>query len=261
MAAQWPEDSASSNGQGINSAATGEDDTIILSDTPIDFDYFDKPTQPVGEAVDAEIVDDSGPRMVGSRLGARGRSKLKSVTPEMTDREAKAGIPSLDEWLHFFGDIVIRLGTDYYIERAFQGVDEDLLSDRELDKILLTEKERGRIARPFAEYANKLKFTRKHGRMIIASADSVDALLQLGLWFSRVNRIAAKYRPMRGVKAQRNNMRASPVFIPAERMPTYQPPEEPTNVGFGQSETAQQNGNGDHWRPDIGGTVFNTNLG
>jgi hypothetical protein len=110
------------------------------------------------------------------------------------DTKAKSTPPKVEDWQDFFSRILIKTATDYYLTRAFNGVDENLLSDREVDRIKLTENERDRIARPFAELANKLKFTRKHGRAIIASTGSFESLVTLAQWTNRVNRISRKYR-------------------------------------------------------------------
>jgi hypothetical protein len=203
------------------------------------FDWFDDPdSSAVGDIVDAEIVDD-------------GKSRLKSDRPEALDRDAKSGIPNIDEWMHFFSNVILRLATDWYIEMAFRGVDEDLLSEREVDKIKLDKSERDRVARPLAEYSNKAKFTRKHGRMIIASADSIDAVLQLGMWFSRVNRIAAKYKGTRNMRIRPNVVRAAPVFRPDPPVSDFDDRSN-EDVSAGQSAA-----HGEHWRPNIAGTVFN----
>jgi hypothetical protein len=146
-----------------------------------------------GDIVDAEIVDDvPGISVSPSERARRGRSAPDSPRPP---REAKTGPPSLDEWTNFFGRVLLRVVTDYYIAYAFRGIDEDLLSDREIERLSLSEDERQLIAVPIAEMSNKSKFMRKHGRMIVASGDAFNALVVIGAWASRVNRIAARYRP------------------------------------------------------------------
>jgi len=110
-------------------------------------------------------------------------------------RDAKATPPSLDEWSNFFSRVVLRVGTEFYINLAFRGIDEDSVSDRDLDRLVMTDEERKMIATPFAELSHKSKFMRKHGRMIVASGDALNALVVLGVWMGRVNRIASKYRP------------------------------------------------------------------
>jgi hypothetical protein len=123
-------------------------------------------------------------------------SKLRQ-RPEPTPepRDAKPGVPSLDEWLDFFSRIVLRVGADWYIEWAFRGVDENTLTDRELDRLQMSEEERKRIAVPFAELSHKSKIMRKHGRTIVASGGAFDAIIAIGRWTSRVNRIARRHKP------------------------------------------------------------------
>lgn len=123
-------------------------------------------------------------------------SRLTGPKPEPPDKgdKAKAGPPRLDEWQDFFSRVLIRSATDWYVNWAFRGVDEDALSEREVNRITLEKEERDRIARPFAELANKSKFTRKHGRMIVSLTDSWDSLVAIGAWYTRVNRISRKYQ-------------------------------------------------------------------
>lgn len=144
---------------------------------------FDVPiTQPLfDEAETGDGIEDS-------RLRQRALP-----TPEA--RDAKPGIPSLDEWLDFFSRILLRVMCDWYIEYAFRGVDENQLSDRDIDRIQMTEEERKRIAVPLAELSHKSKIMRKHGRTIIASGGAFDAIVALGAWSRRVQRIARRHKP------------------------------------------------------------------
>jgi hypothetical protein len=192
------------------------------------------------------------------------RSSPKSEPEQPLDRAVSAGIPKITEWEHFFGNILIRLATDFYIDMAFRDIDENLLSEREVERIKLDKTERLRIARPFAEYSNKSKFMRKHGRMIIASGDSIDAFIQLGMWFSRVNRIARKYRGTR--PQQQQHTRAAPIFRlhqhqqpEAQQQPVPHAPQNGENesVSFGSGEKPPDTIRPVGWRPDITGAVFN----
>lgn len=215
------------------------------------FDFFaeqiptDETIGSVGDIIDGEIVDDEKPKR-SSRLKTGHvfrEPSAKADTPRSTP-------PSLDDWMDFISRVLIRAATDFYIDAAFRDIDEEWLTDREVERIKLTEVERNRIAKPLAELAHKTKFTRKHGRSIIAAAGSVDSLIQLGMWFSRVNRIANKYRqlglanpaqPRRG-NASRNT------FTPPMR-----PAEETNDVSSG---SGTESGNGrSHWRPNIAGEV------
>jgi hypothetical protein len=109
----------------------------------------------------------------------------------------RTGPPKVDEWQHFFSKVIIGTLTDFYVSAAFRGIDEDTLSEREAKSLVMTKNERDAISRPLAEFANKTPYLRKRGRLIVSSADSVESLVTLGMWFSRVNRIARKYRPTR----------------------------------------------------------------
>lgn len=110
-------------------------------------------------------------------------------------REASGKPPTLDEWQNFFGKIVLKVACNWYISYAFRGVDEDMLTDREVERLALTDEERKLIVTPLAELSNKSKFMRKHGRAIVSTGESFQSFIVLGAWMSRVNRIAAKYRP------------------------------------------------------------------
>jgi hypothetical protein len=139
---------------------------------------------------------------------------------------------------------VFRFITEWYVDFVFRGIDDELVSDADAVKLLLTEDERRVIARPFAEYANKNPYLRKHGRQIVAFADSFESLVILGQWFSRVNRLARKYSRISG---------KPPVTV------TVKPEERRApDVNFGESPS----GNG-HARPVIPDnlTVFNPGTG
>lgn len=153
------------------------------SDSEPEFPEFDAPiSQPLfDEHETGDGIDDS-----------RLRQAPKEPPPP---RDAKAGIPTLDEWMDFWSRIVLRVACDWYIEWAFRGVDEAALSDREIERVQMTEAERQRIAVPIAELSHKSKLMRKHGRAIVASGGVFDAIVALGTWTSRVNRIARKYKP------------------------------------------------------------------
>lgn len=162
----------------------------------------------------------------------KSRSRLHSPRTENLDRSAKSGIPGVDEWRHFFSRILIKTAADFYVDWAFRGIDEDWLTDREVAKICLTDEERDRVSRPFAEFAYKSKFMRKHGREIIATGDSIEAIIQLGVWYSRVNRIAGKYRRMgrNGIQpanaAQQRQQERETAHAPraaSQRMQTFVP--------------------------------------
>lgn len=153
------------------------------ADNPEGFPQFDAPIGP-------PLFDETE---TGDTIGD---SRLRTeAEPPPPPRDAKPGIPSIDEWMDFFSRIVLRVACDWYIEWAFRGVDETALNDREIERIQLTGEERQRIAVPFAEISHKSKLMRRHGRSIIASGGVFDAIVAIGTWTSRVNRIARKHKP------------------------------------------------------------------
>lgn len=147
---------------------------------------LDVSSVPAGEAVDEAIPNRASVVDINA-----GRNQRASSEP-------KSGPPKLDEWQDFLSRVVLGLATDAYIDWAFRGIDEDVLTEREIARLQLREDERDRIAKPFAELANKLKFTRKHGRTIIAASGSAESAWYMAMWFGRVNRIARKHRPPQG---------------------------------------------------------------
>lgn len=163
---------------------------------------------------DVGIGEDSGEAVENPRTAASPRSRISRVnrdrkSDESGPRDASSKPPSLDEWQNFFGKVVLKIACDWYLSFAFRGVDEDLLSDREIERLAMTDDERKLIATPVAELSNKSKFMRKHGRAIVASGDAFQAFVVLGAWMSRVNRIAAKYKP-RHARVRTNMNGASP---------------------------------------------------
>lgn len=175
-----------------------------------DFLLNPPPEMNAGDIVDAEIVPDnpvSEPTPPVEKPKPRTRRTRKTVATEidtpLVDPEKdkgkkegpKSGIPDVDEWLDFFSRIVLRTLLDWYVDYAFRGIDEDLVSEKDLQRLALSKEERNEIAAPLAEYANKNKFTRKHGREIVALADSMESMIVLTRYVMRVNRIARKYRP------------------------------------------------------------------
>lgn len=106
--------------------------------------------------------------------------------------EAKKGPPKLDEWQDFFGRVVIRALVNGYL--AFQLGDLfDELSPMEIQQITLSKEDMREMAAPFATVANNSSFARKHGRSIIALADSYESILNLLFWMRRVNKISRKH--------------------------------------------------------------------
>lgn len=208
-----------------------------------DFLMGASPEMNAGDIVDAEIVPDATvvppveekPKPRTRRTRKQPAAASAEIDKPLIDPEKekgkkegpKSGIPDVDEWLDFFSRIVLRTLLDWYVDYAFRGIDEDLVTDRDLERLALSKDERNEIAAPLAEYANKNKFTRKHGREIVALADSMESMIVLTRYVMRVNRIARKYRPKQNKRPSRMNLRAesgveangnfgqdSPGFIP-----------------------------------------------
>jgi hypothetical protein len=117
--------------------------TNDLTDTVSEVEEDNPFDAPIGEPLFAEYAE-TGDTVEDSRL----RQKPQEPPPA---RDAKPGIPSLDEWMDFFSRIVIRVACDWYIEWAFRGIDENRLTDREIHRVQLTdeERQRNRIARKY----------------------------------------------------------------------------------------------------------------
>jgi hypothetical protein len=154
-------------------------DSVQVEEPPNPFDVPIR--QPLFEEESGDSIDDS-----------RLHQEAEEPPPP---RDAKASIPTIDEWQDFWSRIFLRVACDYYIDAAFRGIDENLITDRDIERIRLKDDERKRIATPLAEFSHKNKFMRKHGRTIVASGGMFDALVTLGQWTSRVNRVARKYKP------------------------------------------------------------------
>lgn len=168
---------------------------VIDSGTP-GADIPEAPSPIVNGTYIPEPIPDEGPGSVnvGAIIDAEVKPERPEILPERKKTEPKSGAPTLDEWQGFFSRIIIRFLTDGYLALAFRGIDEETIAERDLQRLKLTPQERSLIAVPFAEYANKSTFARKHGRKVVAAADSFESMATLALWMGRVNRIARKYR-------------------------------------------------------------------
>jgi hypothetical protein len=156
-------------------------------DSPAGFTFRESDAGAAGDAVDSAIPEE------GNVLPLRERNRQRS-----REDKAKAGPPTLAEWQDFLADVVIRSGTDYYVEWAFREIPDELLTDREVLSLRLTDDDCDKVAKPVAELFNKLEFTRKYGRLVMAGSGTLESVVVLGRWFARVNRIAAKHRPVKG---------------------------------------------------------------
>jgi hypothetical protein len=183
---------------------------------------------------DSEAVDDipfrnvvqlQTPRPPNSASAAIEKPDTK---PDKTEPET--GPPSAKDWQDFIGRVIISSLTEWYLDARLKNYMEDL-SDREFDSIRLEEDELREIASPLATLAHRSKFGKKHGRTIIAAGDSFEAVVTLGMWVSRVNRLSRKYKPRR--QAPDTPAQATPQF----RHTRQQQSTEGSNVN-GQSDPA-----------------------
>jgi hypothetical protein len=155
------------------------------ADAQVNVPFADDLPPGAGDAVDAAIpVDDDRGSVVPFRREDKGKR----------DRDPKSGPPRLDEWQDFISRLILKTLTDAYVDMLFRDIDDRELTEREVSKLYLRDEERDRIAKPVSELLNKVEFTRKHGRAIIAAAGSGESVWTLAMWFMRVNRIANRHR-------------------------------------------------------------------
>jgi hypothetical protein len=175
--------------------------------------FFEPPPE-IGDAIDREV------------------KRNRRVEEKPPKDKAKAGPPTLAEWQDFFARVVFLTVAEWYVSWAFRGVPEELIADEDLDKLTLSKEDRAQIAAPFAELANKSDIARKHGRRIIAMADSMEAVIIVGMWVSKVNRTARKYKPAKKAKVKNGSMGQAPPapngagpgdFVPDENIRIYNP--------------------------------------
>lgn len=160
-----------------------------------------------GDVIDAELVPPDSPDEIEAVSRSSRARRNNSASDEKAStgkgaRQPKTGPPSLDEWAGFFSRVVLRTAEQWYVDYAFRGIDESRVSEQDLDKLELDDEEKQLIVTPFSELAYKSKFMKKHGRMIVASGDAFNALVVIGAWTSRVNRVARKYRPPKPAKGR-----------------------------------------------------------
>jgi hypothetical protein len=211
-----------SPGDGVTQAETAFSDADyaeIFRNPPYEPPIADESvTAHPGEAMDAAIGADDTSRPSGDSdlIPPERRERKKPTTPV-------AGPPSLSDWQDFFSRIIIRFLCEWYVDYAFRGVDDSIVTDADLAKITLSKEDREIIARPFSEYANKNPWARKHGREIVALADSIESLVILGTWVSRVNRVSRKYKP----KHQRQPRNGGASILSSNFVPRRETANEP----------------------------------
>jgi hypothetical protein len=177
---------------GVSADAGTNSESASSKDNDLDPDAYVPPPDTfrhAGQAAHDRVLDDE----------VRKPPKFMEEKPTVTDRDKpKAGPPTLDEWQDFFARVVFLTLAEWYVSWCFRGVDEGIVSDEDLKRCTLDREERKAIALPLSELANKSSVARKHGRQLIAFFESAEAFILIGMWMSKVHRVARKYKPQRG---------------------------------------------------------------
>lgn len=112
--------------------------------------------------------------------------------------------PTVDEWQDFIGRVVLRTVTEGYLTLMLRDCD---LTDQELRYLELSKDDLKEMAAPMASFANKNKTLRKHGRTIVAAADSWESVVAIFIWMRRVQKVARRHRPeIQAAKQERTAM-------------------------------------------------------
>lgn len=215
---------------------------------PIDTDLDESGSEPEQNQQPESFADDTAPNAdSGRQTYVEIPEKVQS---SKDDGKAKSGPPTVAEWQDFIGRTVLRFMTDGYLTLVLKDV-EPLLTDREREQIRLSRDDLKELAAPMAELANKSPALRKKGRLIVASADSVEAVWTLVFWMRRVNRIANRHR---AEVARQQTINARVMQPPAnpntnERMNNGVVRE---NTGQGNPGTAGNNGSATLYNPGTG---------
>jgi hypothetical protein len=170
---------------GISSAdvyTDGPDPVVPPQDVLDDWARFSQPNGDAARVLNEEVR--TGPR-------------FEEKPPTTPADKPKAGPPTLDEWQDFFARVVFLTLAEWYVQWCFRGVPEDIVSDEDLQRCILTKEERKAIALPLSELANKSSTARRHGRQVIAFFETAESFILIGMWAAKVHRIAGKYRPKR----------------------------------------------------------------
>lgn len=150
----------------------------------------------IEDLTDQPVAAASG--TVGNALDRyKARRKQSRKTPDdKANKGPSVGPPSAKEWQDFLSGTVLRIATELYLMAVlFRYIDESELTSRERELIRLTKDDLADMAAPMATVASKNKLAKKHGRSVIALADSAESVVDLFIWIRRVNRIARKYKP------------------------------------------------------------------
>jgi hypothetical protein len=144
---------------------------------------------PISEVSDA---DDDNPFVPEIISGVPTDAPLIEKPDKTRDpTELKSGPPSIDEWQDFLGRIVVRLVLEGYLALMLRDIE---MTEDERASIAMSKQDLKEIAAPLATVAAKNKWTRKHGREILAFADSYEAGARLVIWAHRVERIRRRHR-------------------------------------------------------------------
>jgi len=162
---------------------------------------------PVPEAVEPEVVILDLTDMLPPQLPVAADSEEVVSEPlpgSRADRDERKRVrgegiktapPNAEEWNKFLALTLLRLLTEAYLHLVlFRDVDESLLTHHERELISLSKEDLLDITAPVSVVVSRQKIARKHGRELIALADSFESIVDLFVWMRRVNKIARKYR-------------------------------------------------------------------
>jgi hypothetical protein len=142
--------------------------------------------------VEYDPIDISDAQSVSVVQVAETPDRLNPPTPA-------SGPPTVSDWQDFFARYVIKGLVNAFVAMRLSDV-LDELSPHELKQIMLSKEDMSEIAAPLASLSSKSSYMKKHGRFIIATADSFESLINLAFWMRRVNKIAAKHRKAKAPK-------------------------------------------------------------
>jgi hypothetical protein len=97
------------------------------------------------------------------------------------------------EWQDFVQRTLLRALIEGWLALYISDVFDEL-SPAELERITLSPEQLREMSGPLASFANKNKFARKHGRLLLSFTDSTVALAELGFWMRRVRRIGLRHK-------------------------------------------------------------------
>lgn len=235
------------------------------SEEDYDTDVVDE-DDPFGNSQPSASEDSSSP-MSSSTPSPSKRSVIDSPAKSVDKSVPKSGPPSVDEWQDFIGRIVLRTLFDGYMTLMLRDIE---LSPQEERYLHLSKQDLKEMSAPLAGFANKNKALRKHGRSIVAAADSWESVVAISIWLRRVNRVARRHRAELSAAKQSRRQESNHSHRVAQHpSPTPQPtPVVMQNGGSnGTSGQDEVNGSGprirrpDTWRPPHPDFTFNPGSG